>query len=285
MDRNTPQCNAFTVDLEEWFQGLTSTNPLVDRWHSFESRIVPATEALLALLATFDVQATFFVLGYVADQQPALVERIHAAGHEIGVHGYWHRFVHRLTPGEFASELADSIAAIERITGQRPIGHRAPYFSFNGRTDWAFSILRDQGIRHDSSIYPVHSLLYGYPDAPRFPYCLEAYQLMEYPVSTLRWSGINWPIGGGFYGRLLPYAYTRSAIRRLNQQGQPAILYLHPWELDLGQRYNQITWRERITHYYGRRHLAAKLTRLFTDFRFTSLRALLTERQLRSLTP
>lgn len=268
----TPIANAFTVDLEEWFQGLTSTNPLIDQWPSFESRVVAATENLLSVLHNHRVQATFFVLGYLADQHPALIRRIHVAGHEIAVHGYYHRFVSRLTPDEFAQEIARTSATLTRITGERPLGHRAPYFSFTPDTTWAFTILQEHGFHYDSSIFPARSLLYGMPQAPRFPHWLDAYQLMEFPISTLRLGGVNWPMAGGFYGRLLPYPLLRWAINQLNQQGQPAIYYLHPWELDTGQQYHQVTFRERISHYHGRSRLAPKLEKLFTDFHFTSLR-------------
>lgn len=271
--------NAFTVDLEDWFQGLTSTNPQVDKWGSFESRIVPATRSLLDLLRTYQVQATFFVLGYVADQCPALIEHVRAEGHEIGVHGYYHRFVSRSTPDEFARDLERSIEAVERITGERPLGYRAPYFSINGGTPWVFDILQAQGLCYDSSVFPARSTLYGFPEAARFPHRLplDGRSLMEFPLSTVRLGGINWPIAGGFYLRALPYGFVRWGISRLNRQGQPAIMYMHPWELDLGQHYDQVTLRERITHYHGRRQLEGKLHHLFTDFRFCSLRALLSE--------
>jgi polysaccharide deacetylase family protein (PEP-CTERM system associated) len=267
--------NVFSVDLEDWFQGLTSTNPQIERWPSLESRVVQATQRLLAILRTHHVQATFFVLGYVADQHPTLIEQICADGHEIGVHGYYHRFVYRLTPDEFTQELERGIAAIERIIGQRPLGHRAPYFSVNASTPWAFDCMQKVGLQYDSSVFPTRNLLYGFPGAPRFPYRVDGHDLMEIPVSTLRLGGKTLPMLGGFYTRALPYPFTRWAIRQLNQQGQPAITYIHPWELDTGQRYNQVTPRERITHYYGRRGLEAKLHRLFTDFRFTSLGSLL----------
>lgn len=267
--------NVFSVDLEDWFQGLTSTNPKIERWPALESRVVQATERLLSILHTHRVQATFFVLGYVADQHPALIEQICAAGHELGVHGYYHRFVHRLTPDEFTCELEQGIAAVERITGLRPLGHRAPYFSINAATPWAFDCMQKLGIRYDSSVFPTRSLLYGFPGAPRFPYQVEGYGLMEFPVSTLQWRGTPFPILGGFYTRVLPYALTRWAIRRLNQQGQPAIIYIHPWELDTGQHFKQVTPRERITHYHGRHGLEAKLHRLFTDFRLTAMGTLL----------
>ncbi|MCX6043750.1 MAG: DUF3473 domain-containing protein [Chloroflexi bacterium] len=263
--------NGFSVDLEDWFQGLTSTNPQIDRWPTLESRVVLATQTLLAILRTHHVQATFFVLGYVADQYPKLIEQICADGHELGVHGYYHRFVHQLTPDEFTRELEQGIAAVERIIGERPIGHRAPYFSINASTPWAFDCMQKLGLRYDSSVFPTRNLLYGFPGAPRFPYQVEGQSLLEMPVSTLRLGNKILPMVGGFYTRALPYRFTRWAIRQLNQQGHPVITYIHPWELDTGQHYNQVTPRERLTHYHGRQALTAKLHKLFTDFRFTSL--------------
>lgn len=263
--------NALTIDLEDWFQGLTSTNSRVDLWPDLESRVGPATEHLLDVLREHSVRATFFVLGYVADHCPTLIERVAAEGHEIGIHGYFHRFVSHLTPDLFAEELECSLRAVERITGEKPIGHRAPYFSINASTPWAFDVLAAQGFRYDSSVFPMRSLLYGYPDAPRFAYRPAGSTLVEFPVSTARVGGSNWPMAGGFYVRALPYAAVRWAIGELNRQGQPAIMYFHPWEFDLGQRYRQVTFRERITHYHGRRTLDRKLRRLVVDFRFGPL--------------
>ena len=274
---SAPPINVFTVDLEEWFQGLTSTNCQPARWDALESRVVVATEQLLAILAQYGVQATFFVLGHVADRHPALIERIAAAGHEIGIHGYWHRFVYQLTSAEFAAEIEQSIAAVARITGQTPQGHRAPYFSVNATTLWAFTTLAAQGLRYDSSVFPIRNMLYGFPGAPRLPYkivALPGQELWELPASTVVVAGRKWPVAGGFYMRAMPYAVTRAALRRLNRAGEPAMIYIHPWEIDLGQHYNQVTPRERITHYQGRRGLVAKLHRLFTDFRFAPMCAL-----------
>lgn len=266
--------NAFTVDLEEWFQGLTSTNPQVAQWPQFESRIEQATNLLLGILRLHQVKATFFVLGHVADHHPALIEKIATEGHEIAIHGYYHRFVHRLNPAEFAQEVLCSIQAVQEIIGQRPLGHRAPYFSINASTPWALEVLQEQGLCYDSSFFPVRSLLYGFPGAPRFPYAVNGRSFIEFPLSTLRFAGMNWPIAGGFYMRLLPYAFIRAGIQQLNRQGQPAILYHHPWELDTGQPIVAGSPRERLTHYYGRSQLANKLHRLFTDFHFVPLKQL-----------
>jgi len=280
--------NAFTVDLEDWFQGLTSTNRHPEKWAAYEARLEGNTERLLALLERYGVRATFFVLGHVADQYPELIRRIDAAGHEIGVHGYWHNMVHRLTPERFSLELERAMETLEPLVSQPIVGHRAPYFSINKDTLWALDVLSDKGFAYDSSFFPTRNMLYGYPEAPRFPCRLAAVgaaqvtqdsvggsRLVEFPVSTARWLGINWPIGGGFYVRVLPYAIIRAGIRQLNRQGQPAIMYMHPWELDVGQRFSKVTLRERVTHYYGRRGLMKKLDRMFQEFAFVPLGRLL----------
>jgi polysaccharide deacetylase family protein (PEP-CTERM system associated) len=261
--------NAFTVDLEDWFQGLTSTNPQVERWPSFESRVVSATHVLLKILHEYGVQATFFVLGYVADQHPLLIREIREAGHEIASHGYYHRFVHKMSPDEFLQDLAAANEAIERAAGLYPTGFRAPYFSVNASTPWVFEYLAAAGFRYDASVFPTRSMLYGFPGAPRFPYRVEGPGLVEFPASTIKVGNVSVPISGGFYMRLFPYPFVRRAIR--------AIMYFHPWELDLGQDYPHVTARERITHYFGRRGLETKLRRLLSDFRFTTLGALMCE--------
>ena len=267
--------NAFTIDLEDWFQGLTSTNPLVEQWPMFESRVEGATKLLLGLLKEHDVQATFFVLGYVADRYPDLLQTIVDQGHEIGVHGYYHRFIFKMSPEEFAQELDKAIEAIHRATGILPLGHRAPYFSLNASTPWAFDIMASRGIHYDSSVFPTRNMLYGYPGAPRFPYKVEGLEILEYPLTTAQFAGKILPIAGGFYNRVLPYPVIKYGIKQVNDQKMPAILYVHPWELDTGQQYSQVTLRERVTHYFGRAALANKLHKLFTDFQFGPLRDLL----------
>lgn len=271
MNDGTQPLNAFSVDLEDWYQGLTSTNKQTGRWPELESRVVEATGVLLSILREHNVRATFFTLGYIADYHPDLVEEVAGAGHEIAVHGYWHRFVSCMTRDEFAKELDMGIAALFKVTGERPLGHRAPYFSINARTPWAFDVLESRGIRYDSSIFPTRNMLYGYPDAPRFPYQIAGLNLVEFPATTALFAGRKWPVAGGFYTRALPYELISRGIRQVNQLNQPAILYIHPWELDTGQTYSQVTFRERITHYHGRSGLRAKLEKLFSEFRFAPI--------------
>ena len=268
--------NAFTVDLEDWYHGLTSTNRQPEIWDRMQSRVLQNTERLLVMLAEFEVKATFFVLTKVAEKYPDLIRRIQAEGHEIGVHGCEHRMVHRLTRAEFAAELGRALELLRPLVQGAIVGHRAPYFSINGRALWALDVLREHGFRYDSSFFPTRNMLYGYPESPRFPHALDdECKLIEFPVSTVRFLGVTWPVAGGFYVRTFPYFVVHWAVRQLNRQGQPAILYVHPWELDSGQPMRAASLRERITHYHGRRSLEAKLRQLFQDFKFGPLRDLL----------
>ena len=211
--------NAFTVDLEDWFQGLTSTNRQPERWPSYEARLETTTARLLRLLDKHEVRATFFALGHVADLHPDLISRIDAAGHEIGVHGYWHNRIHGLTPEGFAAELDRAMAALEPLISQPILGHRAPYFSINRDSLWALRVLQDKGFRYDSSFFPTRNMLYGYPQAPRFPCRVASGEgLMEFPISTARWLGITWPIGGGFYVRACPIPSSAPGSGRLTSK-------------------------------------------------------------------
>jgi len=270
--------NALSVDLEDWYQGLTSTGRQVDRWPEFEDRVADSTDRLLCLLERARLHATFFVLGYVADEFPDVVRRVADAGHEIALHGYYHRQVFRLSPDAFREDVLRGRDAVEAAGGRRPIGYRAPMFSINGSALWALEVLRDLGFRYDSSVFPTRNMLYGYPDAPRLPYRPWAGDgFVEFPLSTVRLLGVNWPLAGGFYLRALPVGLFAAGLRRLNRQGHPAILYFHPWEIDPGHPRPNPTARERLTHYYNLDRMEAKLARLFEEFDFAPLATLLAQ--------
>jgi polysaccharide deacetylase family protein (PEP-CTERM system associated) len=165
---------------------------------------------------------------------------------------------------------------VEKASGKQVIGHRAPMFSINGTSLWALEVLSDLGFHYDSSVFPTRNMLYGYPDAPRFPYYpLENRDLIELPVSTVRFLGVTWPMAGGFYLRLLPYSIFKRGLAQLNREGKPGIIYLHPWELDPDHPRPDPTLRERFTHYYNLHRTATKLTALLRDFRFAPLAELL----------
>ena len=268
--------NAFTVDLEDWYQGLTSTSTQVEKWHSHEDRVVESSDRLLTLLDNAGVKATFFVLGYLADQHPQLIRRIAETGHEIALHGYLHYRVNTLSPQEFKQDILKGKQAVERASGVTPVGYRAPMFSINKKSLWAFDILEEEGFHYDSSVFPTINMLYGYPSAPRKPYLpLNGKSLIEIPLSTVKLLGLNFPIAGGFYLRSLPYPLFSAGLRRVNQQGLSAVIYIHPWDLDENQPLPNPTPRERFTHYYNLKSTEEKIKKLLNDFKFAPLKDLI----------
>ena len=267
----TPIENAFTVDLEDWYQGLEIE---AEEWGRFEDRIHIGTEKLLDLLAAAQVKATFFVLGHVAEHHADLVRRIHAAGHEIGTHGYAHRLVYRHGREAFKKDLLLSLEKLDRAVGTSVAGHRAPFFSITAEADWAFDVLADCGLTYDSSVFPARNYRCGIPGAPRWPYEVRA-GLTEVPLSTLGAMGRKIPLGGGAYFRIFPYALTRYGLRKINASGNAAIFYIHPWELDPEHPRVDLPRRIQVTHYWNLAASAGRLQRLLADFRFTTMAAVL----------
>jgi polysaccharide deacetylase family protein (PEP-CTERM system associated) len=267
--------NAFTVDVEEHFQ-VQAFEHLAPRnhWHRYESRVADNTFRLLELLATYEVRATFFVLGWIARRHPSLVRAIQRAGHEIGSHGYWHSLVYQQTPAEFRSDLRQSKAVLEDLTSQPVRSYRAPSFSIMKRSWWALDILAEEGIGYDASIFPVYHDRYGIPDACRQPHVIETTRgpIWEFPASTLRVGRVNLPIAGGGYFRLYPAPLTLAGLSYLNRHGEPFVFYIHPWEIDPRQpRLRDAPLRSRFRHYVNLRSTQRKLARLLERFRFGSL--------------
>jgi polysaccharide deacetylase family protein (PEP-CTERM system associated) len=267
--------NVLTIDLEEYFQVHAFENVIPRRdWERYPSRVAVGTRRLLRLLEEHGVRATFFVLGWVADRQPELLREIVAGGHEIATHGYWHQLIYRQTPSEFAADLRQALEAIRSSVGDdRPLGYRAPGFSITNASLWALDVLRDHGFRYDSSIFPlVAHDRYGLRGAPRFAHRVEN-GLWEFPLSTWRLGGQNWPVAGGGYFRLYPLWVTRHAIRRLNATSQPAIAYLHPWEFDPEQPVvANAPPLSRFRHYVNLGKTEARLRALLGEFDFAPMR-------------
>ncbi|MEW6750972.1 MAG: XrtA system polysaccharide deacetylase [Candidatus Latescibacterota bacterium] len=263
--------NAFTVDLEDWYQGLEIDAAC---WHGFEHRLEVGTLRLLDLLREAGVRATFFVLGLAAQQAPDLVREIQRHGHEIGTHGHAHRFVYRLGPEGFHADLCRSLEVLAPLVAAPVRGHRAPFFSITRQTPWAFEVLHRQGIRYDSSVFPVRNYRYGIPGATRWIHP-RAEGLMEFPPSTVRLLGQNVPVGGGAYFRLFPYSMTTRALRTVTAAGHPAAFYVHPWELDPAQPRLDLPRRIGLTHYWNLGCTAGRLRRLLCDLPFGTMSAAL----------
>lgn len=280
----TPMVNALTIDFEDWFQ-VTSLERFIGypAWSGCEVRLHESTERLLRLLGETETRATFFVLGWEADHFPDLVKRILEAGHEIGSHGYRHQVVYSLSPDQFREDLERSMEAIARAAGRPPVGYRAPSFSIVGRSAWALEVLKRFGLEFDSSVVPARHHRYGIPHAPRYPYRIllnGSGALAEGPISTLAMAGTNLIISGGAYFRLLAYPIIRSAVRWLNGLGQPAVFYLHPWELDPGIPRYPLPTGLRILSYANLHTTEDKLRRLLREFRFAPLGEVIRDRSV-----
>jgi polysaccharide deacetylase family protein (PEP-CTERM system associated) len=268
--------NAMSVDVEDYFHvsALAEVAPPAI-WDRFEPRVEANTDRLLDLFAAAGVRSTFFVLGWVAQRHPALVTRIAGAGHEIASHGYDHQLVYDLTPEAFRQDVSRSRRLLEDQTGGPVVGYRAPSYSITRRSLWALDVLLEEGYRYDASIFPVHHDRYGIPDAPRHHYAVERHagRLLEVPPSTVRLASVNLPVAGGGYFRLLPYAWTRWGVTRLNHVERcPAVFYLHPWEIDPGQpRLRPTSILSRIRHYRNLHRTEPRLRRLLRDFRWAAV--------------
>ena len=264
--------NAISVDVEDYFQTeAMSTIAPRSRWETFPSRVTSNTEALFELFARYDVHATFFYLGWVAERFPQLVRKTQELGHEVGCHSDWHHPVFRLSAEEFRQDTYRAKGLIEDAIGAPIAGYRAPNFSIVQSVPWAYPILEELGFGYDSSVYPIRHDFYSNHDAQRHP-SLVGKCLLELPVATWRVFGQNLPIGGGAYLRILPYPLMKNGLDSINKDEQmPAVLYLHPWEIDPLQPRLKASWKSRMRQYTGLARMKSKLERLLQDFALGSI--------------
>jgi len=271
-----------SFDVEEYFQveaaaraGLTS-----DQWDSYERRAAPSVDRILQLLADHNASATFFILGWMARNEPEVVQTIAHAGYEIASHGMSHSMLHRITPDAFKAELLDSRKLLQDISGRDVVGYRAPTFSITRKTNgqpqntaWAIDVLAEAGYQYDSSIFPVRHDRYGWHGAPRFIHRATGPgggQIIEIPPTTLHTLGRTLPVGGGGYLRLFPSGLISMALTRAARAGQAGMIYLHPWEFDPGQPVMPMGRLTRFRHRVNLHKTEAKLARLMRRHRFCS---------------
>jgi polysaccharide deacetylase family protein (PEP-CTERM system associated) len=273
--------NALSVDLEEYFQVSNFQHVIgPDRWDDCPSRVADSARRLLDRFDETGSRATFFTLGWVAERQPALVREIAERGHEIASHGYAHEIVYEIGPDRFREDLRRSRVAIEDAVGARVEGYRAPSFSITGRSLWALDVLAEEGFAYDSSIFPVVHHRYGIPGFPGRPARLRldgGREIAEFPLTALKVGGVTLPLAGGGWLRFLPPALFRWGWRRLARSGDPAVLYLHPWEIDPGQPVHDVDWKVRINHYHNLHRMEDRVVDLLERFAFAPLREVLAQ--------
>ena len=275
--------SALSIDLEAWYHAELLRR-LVDPARA-DPQLAAATQPVLDLLARRRVRATFFVVGEVLEREPDLVRRIAGSGHEVGCHGWSHRPLWDLDPASFREELARFRAAMAQLGLPPAVGYRAPTFSLGPGTAWALGELAAAGYRYDTSLFPRRMGLYGVPGAPLQPYrpagdglCRHDPRgaLIEFPLAAWRVFGVTVPVAGGFYLRALPFPFLRAGLRRIQAEGRPFVLYLHPWEgHPLTPRVKGLGLLERWVTYTGARNLLPRLEALTREFAFAPVREVL----------
>lgn len=261
--------NAISVDIEDWYHGIPQIS--YKDWPKYENRLNNSLGDILRFFANHKIKATFFILGYVAENYPYIVDMIVNEGHEIASHGYYHRPIYEQTPEEFHKDVLLSKKAIESITKVKIKGYRAPFFSITKKSLWALKILDDLGFEYDSSIFPINNFLYGIPDAPRTIYKIKNTNIVEFPLSVVKVMGVNFPVCGGFYLRTMPYLLTKWGILHYNRKAWPAMIYIHPWELDVGKPRIPMTLKWKIIYEYNIDKMKRKFEQLLKDFTFTTI--------------
>lgn len=270
--------NILTVDVEDWFHILEvegGRGYRREQWPALEPRVASNTDALLELFAAAGTQATFFVVGWVAERHRDLVRRIAAAGHELASHSWWHEVMRGHTRASLAADVSASKKLLEDLSGAPVRGFRAPGNSITPASAWAFDVLVEQGYAYDSSLCPGVSSHGGYPSPFLGPHRVRcnAGELAEIPSSTARLLGRQIPYAGGGYLRLFPTPLIRACLRADNRAGRPANLYVHPREIDPAQPRMALPWLRRFKYYVGLRGARAKLETLLRQHRFTTATA------------
>jgi polysaccharide deacetylase family protein (PEP-CTERM system associated) len=263
-----------SIDLEEWYhpqyvKGTAGGNK--------KERLTNSLNETLNLLNEYKVNATFFVIGEIAERRSELIEKIRKNGHEIGFHGYHHETLSKLNVETFQHEIEQ----FKVLVKEKCLGFRAPSFSLDNRTKWALKVLENTGFKYDSSVFPTRTFLYGVPRAPIRPYkpsCEnvaeedEGAKLWEFPLLVYPLAGFRIPIAGGFYLRFLPLDLMKGAINRMNKHGFPAVIYVHNWELDVGTPKLGLGLYKSFVTYYNIKEARRRLSHLLSNFRFTSFR-------------
>jgi polysaccharide deacetylase family protein (PEP-CTERM system associated) len=276
-----PHRAAFSFDIEDWHH---SELHRVGDARPEESIVERGTEAILDLLARHGWRSTFFVLGDVVRAHPGLIRRMVDEGHELACHGMSHRPVWRADPASFRAELREFRAAVEGVLGSFPvIGFRAPTFSIDRSNAWALDVLRGEGYRYDSSVFPMKVKLYGTPGAPVGIYRpsredLREHdprgELVEFPVAIAEFQGVRFPVGGGFYLRALPLWVFRAGLDFILRH-RPFVLYLHPREVAPEARRLPLDPVNGFITYVNLHTVMTKLERLFERYEWTTMREIL----------
>jgi polysaccharide deacetylase family protein (PEP-CTERM system associated) len=277
--------NALSFDIEDWFHILDIPNlSNTENWGNLPQIVESQTYRILETLDQFGVKATFFIVGWIADQYPDLVRQIADLGHEIGSHSYWHRTVSGLRREEFAEDIHASVQTLESISGRKVLGFRAPGFTLTQDCPWAFDVLLDEGIRYDASLVPYRPQSFNVTPKPhRFRETLSGREIMELPVSALPLGKLSIPYCGGGYLRLMPSFLLYWLMTLQNQRGLPNVVYLHPRDFAVDCPRTKLPPLRYFRTYHGISSTQAKLEFILSNFEWDTCASLLGFRLEKSL--
>jgi polysaccharide deacetylase family protein (PEP-CTERM system associated) len=273
-DRTVPP-NAFTVDVEDWYQSC------LDYDAAISDRVVANVARVVELLDDADVKATFFVQGRVAEAYPRLVGELVAAGHEVQAHGYSHRPLHRMGREALRDELDRAKKTVEDAAGTAVTAFRAQDFSILAGNLWALETMAEVGFEVDSSIFAMRARHYGIGGWPLAPHRLvvgDGVRLLEVPVAIWAFGRFRLPVAGGGYFRLFPERAIAAGLRSVVAAGRPAVVYCHPYEFNPDELadYPQAPLRFRVSQGLGRRQFAERVRSLLASFDFGRLSDVIT---------
>lgn len=262
-------CGALTIDVEDWYHVCGIGQQEVPPRHSW--RVAQNVEKIVALLDQYQCKATFFILGSVAEAIPELAPMIVAKGHEIASHGYSHTLLTDMTKQQFLDELQRTEQILIEQTGKRPVGYRAPQWSVSSQTPWVDELLAESGYLYDSSRNPLPFV--GDASAARYPYRIDmpSGSLWEVPPLVTKTSLVSLPTGGGWGFRLFPLWLIAATIETYLRDAAPAVLYLHPREVDPDGPRLPLPLSKRFLAYGTRTDATPRLSGLLQRFRFMTL--------------
>lgn len=267
--------NVLTVDVEDWYNSSIDLFSKDGAQHGQkpDPSVVTNTLRTLDLFSETKNTGTFFFLGTVAESYPDLVRETLRRGHEVGCHSYAHQLVYTLSEYEFTADLEKALGFLSKAGASHVVGYRAPYWSITEKSLWALDILREKGFTYDSSVFPIRRGLYGIPSAQRFPHRRQG--LWEFPPATIRVAGVNLPIAGGGYLRIVPYSFIKISINRTAHDLYKTF-YFHPYELDVedvavrNKMRSIKSWSYYLQQVIGRRDNPKKIRRLMSENQFVS---------------
>ena len=266
--------NTLTIDIEDWYHTEFFQDKIsYKEWDNLPSVVPTAIDFMLPFLEEKKIKATFFVLGYVAERFPHICNRIIAGGHEIACHGFSHKFVSKMNCEEFKGDVKKCLDILKKSRDVDIIGFRAPACSITDKESWFFPVLKENGFKYDSSLYPNSFLVLTKVKNTSYKAWNISEDFLEIPLTSYKlFSNIGIPLSGAFYFRLIPFFIYELLVSNLNNRDIPLNIYIHPREISEDFPIIKQSLLANLVHYWRiGTPLINKLDQLTNRFAFTSI--------------